>query len=115
MAGYDLPLRAIRQQIASALDVIIHLERMYDGSRKVTSITEVQRMESDVITLQELFHFQVDGIGSDRSVVGTMVSNGLRPTFLEKFERRGVKIPAWVPTRAAQASHPHLIAHGGRT
>jgi pilus assembly protein CpaF len=95
MAGYDLPLRAIRQQITSALDVILQLERMHDGSRKVTSITEVQRMESDVITLQELFRFQVDGVASGRSVVGTLSSTGLRPGFLEKFERRGVRAPAW--------------------
>ena len=60
MAGFDLPVRAIRQQVASALDLIVHLERLEDGSRRVTSITEVQRMESDVITLQELFEFQVE-------------------------------------------------------
>src|SRR6184192_3359222 len=70
MAGYDLPLRAIRQQVASALDLIIQLERVHDGSRKVMSITEVQRMESEVITLQELFRFHVDGVASDRRVVG---------------------------------------------
>ena len=61
MAGYDLPVRAIRQQVASALDLIIHLERMHDGSRRVIAITEVQRMESDVITLQDLFSFQHRG------------------------------------------------------
>ena len=61
MAGYDLPVRAIRQQVASALDLIVHLERLEDGSRRVTAITEVQRMESDVITLQDLFEFKVEG------------------------------------------------------
>ena len=66
MAGYDLPVRAIRQQVASALDLIIHLERLEDGSRRVTSITEVQRMESDVITLQELFKFQIDEVTRGR-------------------------------------------------
>ena len=60
MAGYDLPLRAIRQQVASALDLIVHLERLEDGSRRVTAITEVQRMESDVITLQEIFSFRME-------------------------------------------------------
>jgi pilus assembly protein CpaF len=107
MAGYDLPLRAIRQQITSALDVILQLERMHDGSRKVTSITEVQRMESDVITLQELFRFQVDGVTSGRSVVGTLSSTGLRPGFLEKFERRGVMAPAWAN---ASGQRPVAIA-----
>src|SRR5262245_46726508 len=67
MAGYDLPVRAIRQQVSSALDLIVHLERLEDGSRRVTAITEVQRMESEVITLQELFRFQFgSGTGNGR-------------------------------------------------
>jgi pilus assembly protein CpaF len=105
MAGYDLPLRAVRQQIAAALDLIIHLERMHDGSRKVVSITEVQRMESDVITLQELFAFRVDATASGRTVVGTLVASGLRPTFLDKFERRGIKLPSWLAAPAAGDGH----------
>jgi pilus assembly protein CpaF len=60
MAGYDLPVRAIRQQVSSALDMICHIERMEDGSRRVTAVTEVQRMESDVITLQDIFEFKID-------------------------------------------------------
>src|SRR5213075_532876 len=71
MAGYDLPVRAIRQQVSSALDMIIHLERLEDGSRRVTAITEVQRMESDVITLQDIFTFNVESVTSARSVVGS--------------------------------------------
>jgi pilus assembly protein CpaF len=103
MAGYELPVRAIRQQVASALDLIIQLERVHDGTRKVMAITEVQRMESDVITLQELFGFQFDAVGSNRAVVGSLTSTGLRPTFLDKFEKRGVKLPAWLPnTSSAQ-------------
>jgi pilus assembly protein CpaF len=98
MAGYDLPLRAIRQQIASAIDLILQLERIHDGSRKVTAITEVQRMESDIITLQDLFTFHQDGLASDRKVIGNLVTTGLRPTFLEKFEKRGIKLPAWIGT-----------------
>jgi pilus assembly protein CpaF len=101
MAGYDLPLRAIRQQIAAALDLILHLERMHDGSRKVVAITEVQRMESDVITLQELFAFEVDALASGRTVVGTLTPSGLRPTFLDKFERRGIKLPGWLAAPVA--------------
>jgi pilus assembly protein CpaF len=93
MAGYDLPIRAIRQQVASALDMIIHLERLQDGSRRVTSITEVGRMESEVITLSELFKFQVDEVSPDRTVVGGLRSTGLRPSFLDKFERRGIVLP----------------------
>ncbi len=93
MAGYDLPLRAIRQQIASALDMIVHLERLEDGSRRVTAITEVQRMESEVITLQEIFAFKIESVHKDRTVVGRMEPTGLRPTFLYKFEKRGIGLP----------------------
>jgi pilus assembly protein CpaF len=94
MAGYDLPLRAVRQQVTSALDLILHLERMHDGSRKVIGITEVQHMESDIITLQELFQFHVDGNVGDRVVIGSLHGTGLRPLFLEKFARRSVELPA---------------------
>jgi pilus assembly protein CpaF len=108
MAGYDLPLRAIRQQVAAALDLVIQLERVHDGSRKVMAITEVQRMESDVITLQELYRFHVDAVASDGAVVGQLTSTGLRPGFLEKFEKRGVNLPSWLSASAptAQIAHP---------
>jgi pilus assembly protein CpaF len=112
MAGYDLPLRAIRQQIASALDLVVHLSRMHDGTRKIVSITEVQRMESDVITLQELFQFRVDRVTSGRTVVGTLIPTGLRPTFLEKFERRGVKVPGWLVAPAPPK--PQLVGRATR-
>jgi len=93
MAGYDLPVRAIRQQVASALDLIVHLERLEDGARRVTAITEVQRMESEVITLQEIFNFRVQRVTQERTVVGTLACTGLRPTFLHKFEKRGISLP----------------------
>jgi pilus assembly protein CpaF len=93
MAGYDLPMRAIRGQVSAALDLIMQLERLEDGSRRVTSITEVQRMESDVITTQELFNFQVREVSADRVVVGELQATGLRPTFMHKFEKRGVQLP----------------------
>ena len=93
MAGFDLPMRAIRQQVASALDLIVHLERLEDGSRRVTAITEVQRMESDVITLQDLFTFQLDEVNADGVVLGMLRPTGLRPTFLQKFAKRGVSLP----------------------
>jgi pilus assembly protein CpaF len=93
MAGYELPVRAIRQQVASALDLIVHLERLEDGSRRVTAITEVQRMESDVITLQDIFEFKVSEVTPERIVVGTLSPTGLRPSFLDKFEKRGINLP----------------------
>jgi pilus assembly protein CpaF len=103
MAGYDLPLRAIRQQIASALDLIIHLERLEDGTRRVTAITEVQRMESEVITLQDIFEFKVSRVTPERVVIGELEATGLRPTFLYKFEKRGVALP--VDLFAAKTPH----------
>jgi len=93
MAGYDLPVRAIRNQISAALELIIHIERLQDGSRRVTSVTEVQRMEGEVITLQELFCFEVERVMPDGTVMGGLVPTGLRPTFIGKFERRGIALP----------------------
>jgi pilus assembly protein CpaF len=93
MAGFDLPMRAIRQQLASALDLIVHLERLEDGSRRVVAITEVQRMESDVITLQDVYEFKVERVTEDRVVVGSLRSTGLRPAFLHKFEKHGIALP----------------------
>jgi len=93
MAGFELPVRAIRHQVASALDMIVHLERLQDGSRRVTSITEVQRMESDVITLQELFAFKVERVTREGIVIGNLMPTGLRPTFLHKFAKRGIDMP----------------------
>jgi pilus assembly protein CpaF len=93
MAGYDLPLRAVREQISSAIDVMIQIERMHDGTRRVVKVTEVQRMESDVITLQDLFVFEVDSVAQTRHVVGALKGTGLRPTFLDKFEKRGIELP----------------------
>jgi pilus assembly protein CpaF len=94
MAGFDLPVKAIRHQVASALDMIVHLERLEDGSRRVTAITEVQRMESDVITLQDIYEFRVEKVTPERVVIGNLCSCGLRPSFLHKFEKRGISLPA---------------------
>jgi pilus assembly protein CpaF len=107
MAGYDLPLRAIRQQSAAAIDLMLQLERIHDGSRKIVTITEVQRMESEVITLQDLFRFEVDSVGSDRRVVGRLISTGLRPNFLDKFEKRGISLPSWVGGQGVPARATH--------
>jgi pilus assembly protein CpaF len=92
MAGYDLPVRAIRQQVCSALDLIVHLARVRDGSRRVTHISEVLRMESDIITLQDIFAFDQREITGGGKVIGRLAPTGLRPTFLDKFERYGVDL-----------------------
>jgi pilus assembly protein CpaF len=111
MAGFDLPVRAIRQQVASALDLVVHLERLEDGSRRVTAVTEVQRMESEVITLQDIFEFKVDEVTSERIVVGSLRSTGLRPSFLHKFEKRGVALPV---TLFADGRVAHELQNGSR-
>jgi pilus assembly protein CpaF len=96
MAGYELPVKAIRQHVAAALDLIIQLDRLDDGSRRITQITEVQRMEGDMITLQSLFEFKLDRVEADRTVIGRLEPSGLRPTFLKKFERHGIEISSTV-------------------
>jgi pilus assembly protein CpaF len=94
MAGYELPVKAIRQQVASALELIVHLERMDDGTRRVTTITEVQRMEGEVIMLQDLFTFRLEAVAADRKVIGELSPCGLRPTFERKFAKHGIELPA---------------------
>jgi pilus assembly protein CpaF len=93
MAGFDLPVQAIRQQVASALDMIIQLERLEDGTRRVVAITEVQRMESEIITLQDLYEFKIEQVMPDRTVLGKLEPTGLRPNFVHKFLKRGVDLP----------------------
>jgi pilus assembly protein CpaF len=113
MAGFDLPIRAIRQQVASALDLIVHIERVEDGSRHVTAVTEVQGMESDVITLQEIFEFKMSELNKDGVVVGELVPTGLRPLFIKKFEKRGVALPLGLfGTQNAHAMLERGVAQG---
>lgn len=92
MAGMDLPVRAIREQIASAIDLIVHQERLRDGSRKVVSITEVSGMEGDVITMTELFVFEQSGIENGK-IIGRLRPTGLRPKFMDRIEAAGIHLP----------------------
>jgi pilus assembly protein CpaF len=92
MAGMDLPLRAIREQIASALNLIVHQERMRDGTRKITKITEVQGMEGDVIVMQDVFLFEQQGIEAGK-VVGRLKPTGIRPKFIELIEAANIHLP----------------------
>ncbi|MGC8779744.1 MAG: CpaF family protein [Anaerolineae bacterium] len=89
MAGMDLPLRAIREQIASAFDLVCHLERLQDGSRKVVKVTEVQGMEGDVIVMQDVFKFVQEGV-KDGKVIGYHTGLGVRPKVMEKIEHHGL-------------------------
>jgi pilus assembly protein CpaF len=92
MAGLELPLRAIREQVSSAVELIIHMERLRDGTRKVVHVSEVQGMESDTILMQDLFLFEQTGIQNGR-VLGSLKSTGLRPKFAEKFAINNIELP----------------------
>jgi pilus assembly protein CpaF len=94
MSGFDIGIRAIREQISSALQVIVHQARMKDGSRRITHVTEIVGMEGDVITLQDLFLFDYSaGIDEDGKFLGGLKSTGLRPRFLDKLQERGISVP----------------------
>ncbi|MEI2400710.1 CpaF family protein, partial [Paenibacillus phytohabitans] len=94
MAGMDLPVRAIREQISSAVDLIIQQSRLKDGSRKITHITEVIGMEGDTIILQDLFTFKQTGTTSDGKIEGRHSSTGIRPYVSEKLENYGIDLPS---------------------
>lgn len=93
MAGYDLPVRAIREQIASALHLILQVTRLPDGRRVITSLTEVQGMEGDIILLQDLFSFELTP-GADTTSSGQLGATGLRPKFIDKIAEHGIEVPA---------------------
>ncbi|HOA20487.1 MAG: CpaF family protein [Tissierellia bacterium] len=90
MSGMDLPVRAIREQIHSAIDLVVHQARMKDGSRKVVNITEVVGMEGDTITLQDIFVYKVEGVDSNGRMKGYFTSTGIRPNFLDKLSSSGI-------------------------
>lgn len=92
MAGYDLPVRAIREQISSAIDLIVHVDRMRDGSRKVVNLTEVVGMEGEIITLTDLFQYEQTGF-EEGKLIGSLRSTGLRPGFMDRIEAAGVHVP----------------------
>jgi pilus assembly protein CpaF len=93
MSGLDLPVRATREQISAAVDVIIHLVRLRDGSRRITQITEVQGMEGDTITLQDIFKFDFSmGIDENGRFNGKLKSTGIRPKFTQKLMDLGIKL-----------------------
>jgi len=93
MAGFDLPVRAIREQIASAIHLVLQLARFVDGSRKIVNISEISGMESQTITMQELFRFYQEGLDDNGRVVGQHVCTGIQPRFAEQLERVGIPLP----------------------
>ncbi|MEX2586782.1 MAG: CpaF family protein [Actinomycetota bacterium] len=117
MAGYDLPVKAIRQQVAAALDVVIQVSRFGDGSRRITQISEVQGMEGDIITLQDVFRYEFSSGGSqsDESA-GSLRPTGLRPKLIEKLKEKGVDVPLKTfrtPGSPVVASRLKLASQGG--
>jgi pilus assembly protein CpaF len=113
MAGMELPARAIREQIASAVNLLVQISRYSDGTRKLSSITEVVGMQGEAVTLQEVFRFKDEGFDKNRRVIGQFQATGLIPTFIEKFEQRGITVPRQLFTTSvstAQTSQPARIA-----
>ena len=118
MTGYAMPLRAIREQIASAVDLIVHTARLKDGSRKITAMTEVYGIEDDEILTQDIFVFEQTGI-RDGKVEGALLPTGHRPTFMAQFARNGIEMPAddfGIPDEkdAKPISHPGAQGALGR-
>lgn len=93
MAGLNLPPKTMRQQISSALTAVIHVARMSDGKRKLTSIQEITGMESDIITMQEIFIFEQTGVAPDGTVLGHFRATGIRPKFVDRLRTRGIEVP----------------------
>jgi pilus assembly protein CpaF len=98
MAGIDLPARSMRGQIASAINAVIQIKRFPDGTRRVVSIQEIDGMEGDVITMQEVFRYEQTGVETSGKVLGRFVLTGVRPNFLRTFQALGVPIPPEMQT-----------------
>jgi len=101
MANLDLPDRAIREQVASALHLLVQLARFSDGVRRVTHVTEITGMEGQIVTMQDLFKFTQTGVDEEGRILGYMTATGLRPTFAERFTLAGIQLPeaVFMPTR----------------
>jgi pilus assembly protein CpaF len=93
MAGMDLPVKAIREQIASAVDLIVQQSRLKDGSRRITHITEITGMEGEVITMQDIYLFRQHGRDERGRITGTLAPTGIKPKFMEKLDDAGISLP----------------------
>ena len=112
MAGMDLPARAIREQVANAVDLIVQISRLSDGSRKILYITEVQGMQGDTVTLQDVYAFKETGFDKERKIVGQFLTTGLIPKFIQELKEKGIGIPKDLfsneaaPTAAPKSAKP---------
>ena len=116
MAGFDLPVRAIREQISMAVQLIVHQERMRDGKRRVTAITEIVGMEGDVLTLQDIFRFEHAGMDDDGRLLGSLSATGMRPKYYETIVDNGVQLSMDIfhPKPQEAAARARLSERGGR-
>jgi pilus assembly protein CpaF len=110
MAGMDLPVRAIREQIGGAVDLIVQISRLSDGSRRIMSIAEVQGLQGDTVTLQEVFEFKETGFDKNRKIVGQFLSKGLIPKFIQELKERGIGIPKDLFSNEANSAIPSEVA-----
>ena len=94
MSGFELPVKAIRQQVAGAVDVLIQANRLQGGPRRVTAITEVVGMEQDTIVMQDIYRYEQKGVDGDGKAYGEFICTGVRPTFMDRLESSGVRLPA---------------------
>jgi len=94
MAGFEMPIKAMRTQIASAVNLIVQANRLQGGPRKVTHITEVLGMEQDTIVMQDIFRFEKTGVDGNGKAIGRFVSTGIRPSFMDRLEQSGIRLPA---------------------
>lgn len=101
MAGIEMPLKAVRSQISSAVNLIVQASRLQDGSRRMTSITEITGMEGDVISMQEIFRFQRTGLTPDNKIIGHFTATGVRSHYSERFKMWGFDLPSSIyePTK----------------
>jgi pilus assembly protein CpaF len=94
MSGFDMPLKALRTQVASAVDLVIQANRLQGGPRKITHITEIVGMEQDTIIMQDIYHYVQEGIDENGRARGRFEATGIRPSFMDKLESAGVRLPA---------------------
>ena len=108
----DLPVRAIREQIASAVHLIVQISRLSDGSRKILSVTEVGGMQGDVVTLAEIFRFKETGYDKNRRIQGIFQATGTIPSFIQKLSDKGVVIPREIFSTENKSPSPDASASG---
>jgi pilus assembly protein CpaF len=110
MAGFDLPIRAVREQMSSAIDLIVHLSRMRDGSRKITSVCEVIGMEGEIITMQEIARYRMRGVDENGNVLGDFEYTGVQPSFLKRFVEMGVPFDSTELSLSNAEAHAKWLA-----